>query len=73
MILLDTNVVSEPLRAQSDIHVLEWLDEQIIETLYLPAITVAELRLGVAILPEGKKKLLLLIVAGLQVLNPWLH
>ena len=52
MILLDTNVVSEPLRPQPDNRVANWLDKQLVETLYLSAITVAELRLGVAQLPH---------------------
>jgi predicted nucleic acid-binding protein len=56
MILLDTNVVSEPLRAQPDPKVLDWLDAQAIETLYLSSITVAELRFGIAVLPEGKRR-----------------
>ena len=41
MILLDTNVVSEPMRPQPDNRVAEWLDKQLVETLYLSAITVA--------------------------------
>jgi len=56
MILLDTNVVSEPLRPQPENRVADWLDKQVVETLYLSAITVAELRLGVAQLPNGRKK-----------------
>lgn len=56
MILLDTNVISEPLKTKSDPNVLAWLDLQAIETLYLSTITLAELRFGIAILPEGKKK-----------------
>lgn len=56
MILLDTNVVSEPLRLEPDLRVVEWIDEQPLETLYLSAITVAELRAGVALLPPGKKR-----------------
>ena len=46
MILVDTNVVSEPLRAVPKPRVAEWLDAQALETLYLSAITVAELRFG---------------------------
>ena len=42
MILLDTNVVSEPLRAAPDARVVEWIDAQSLETLFLSAITVAE-------------------------------
>lgn len=56
MIILDTNVVSEPLRHIPDPVVLEWLDRQQIETMFLTSIGLAELRAGVAILPDGKRK-----------------
>jgi predicted nucleic acid-binding protein len=56
VILLDTNVVSEPLRAAPDARVIEWIDAQPLETLFLSAITVAELRAGVALLPTGKRR-----------------
>jgi predicted nucleic acid-binding protein len=60
VILLDTNVVSEPLRPAPDARVIAWIDAQPLETLFLSAITVAELRAGVALLPAGKRR------AGLQ-------
>ncbi|WPL19496.1 putative ribonuclease FitB [Thiorhodovibrio winogradskyi] len=56
MILLDTNVVSEPWKKQPDPRVLAWLDAQAIETLYLSAITVAELRHGIATMPQGQRQ-----------------
>ena len=56
MILLDTNVVSEPLRRTPDVRVIAWIDAQPLETLFLSAITVAELRAGVALLPTGKRQ-----------------
>ena len=56
MVLLDTNVVSEPLRPVPDLRVIEWIDAQPLETLFLSAITVAELRAGVALLPTGKRR-----------------
>lgn len=56
MIILDTNVISEPLRPTPDRMVLEWLDEQHIETVYLTSITVGELRFGIAALPRGKRR-----------------
>jgi predicted nucleic acid-binding protein len=56
MILLDTNVVSEPLKLTGDVGVLNWLDAQIIETLYLSTISLAELRFGIAALPPGKRR-----------------
>ncbi|HEU0198362.1 MAG TPA: type II toxin-antitoxin system VapC family toxin [Nevskiaceae bacterium] len=59
MILLDTNVVSEPWKPEPDPHVLAWLDAQVVETLYLSAITVAGLRYGVAALPAGQRRKLL--------------
>lgn len=59
MILIDTNVVSEPWRPVPDARVLDWLDAQAIETLFLSAITVAELRFGIAAMPEGKRRTVL--------------
>jgi len=56
MILLDTNVVSEPLRPAPSRHMLDWFDGQALETLYLSAFTVAELRSGVTLMPMGKKR-----------------
>lgn len=56
MILLDTNVISEPLKLSTDAGVLSWIDAQSIDTLYLSAISLAELRFGIAALPAGKRK-----------------
>ena len=56
MILVDTNVVSEPLGADPESRVADWLDAQALETLYLSAITVAELRFGVRALPDGRRR-----------------
>jgi predicted nucleic acid-binding protein len=56
MILLDTNLVSEPWKPKPDPHVLAWIDAQSAETLYLSAITVAELRFGIAAMPAGKRR-----------------
>lgn len=56
MILLDTSVVSEPLRSSPDPHVVAWLDAQPLETLFLSVVTVAELRYGVTLLPPGRRR-----------------
>lgn len=56
MILLDTNVISEPQRREPHARVLDWIDAQALETLYLSAITVAELRAGIALIPAGKRR-----------------
>lgn len=68
MILLDTNVISEPLRVAPDARVLAWIDAQPIETLYLSAITVAELRIGIARMPAGKNRDRLRARVEMQVL-----
>lgn len=56
MIILDTNVVSEPMKADGHRGVQTWLDEQLAETLYLTSISLSELLLGVEVLPDGKRK-----------------
>lgn len=56
MILLDTNVISEALRPSGRADVLDWLDAQAMETLYLSTITLAELRFGIAALPAGRRQ-----------------
>ncbi len=56
MIILDTNVISEPMRPKGDPAVRAWLDEQAAETLYLTATSLSELLLGVELLPDGARK-----------------
>jgi toxin FitB len=56
VIVLDTNVISEPLRPSPNANVLAWLDQQDANTLYLTTITVAELRYGVAALPDSRRR-----------------
>ena len=56
MILLDTNVVSEPMRPNPDPKVLDWLDAQAAESLYLSTVSLAELLLGIESLPAGKRR-----------------
>ena len=57
MILIDTNVMSELWKAEPNPDVLAWVDAQTVETLYLSAITVAELRFGLATMPEARPRL----------------
>ena len=52
MILVNTNVISEPMRPAPDPRVIEWLGAQALETLYLNTIIVAELRFGAWSLPR---------------------
>lgn len=56
MIVLDTNVVSEAMKAAPNPAVLAWLDEQAAETLYLSSVTLAELLFGIGALPSGRRK-----------------
>jgi predicted nucleic acid-binding protein len=56
MIVLDTNVISELWKAAPEPNVLAWIDAQSVETLYLSAVTVAELRFGLAAMPAGKRR-----------------
>lgn len=56
MIILDTNVVSEPLRPAPATAVLDWLDAQAPATLFLTTISLAELWAGVAALPAGRRR-----------------
>lgn len=55
MIVLDTNVVSEVLKAQPDAHVVAWL-ESLADDVAITAVTLAELLAGLRRLPEGRRK-----------------
>jgi predicted nucleic acid-binding protein len=56
MIILDTNVVSEPLKLRPSPEVLDWFDRQAEATLYLTAPGLSEVLAGVALLPAGRKR-----------------
>jgi predicted nucleic acid-binding protein len=56
LIILDTNVASEPAASRGNERVLAWFDRQLPHSLFLTAITIAELFSGVAVLPEGRRK-----------------
>ena len=66
MILLDTNVLSELMKSAPEPHALEWLDTLSPSECYLSAITKAEIELGIALLPEGKRKVDLKTAAELM-------
>ena len=56
MYVLDTNVVSELMREQPQAEVLVWMDRQLTDNLYVTAVTEAEIRTGIAILPDGERR-----------------
>lgn len=56
MIVLDTNVVSEVLRAAPSAKVMSWLRSEPIEALFTTTITEGELFFGVALLDAGRRR-----------------
>ncbi|WP_172147550.1 type II toxin-antitoxin system VapC family toxin [Pseudomonas tumuqii] len=66
MILLDTNVLSELMRAKPAPEVLAWVDAQSSRELFISAITVAEILYGIARMSDGKRKQGLLELATLM-------
>ena len=55
-IILDTNVLSELMRSQPAPIVVAWFARQTAATFYITAITQAEILLGIALLPAGKRR-----------------
>ena len=59
MIILDTNVLSTLMNSRPDVAVVAWLDRQTTESIWITSITVFESRLGLALLPGGRRRQLL--------------
>lgn len=59
MIILDTNVVSELMRREPHPAVLRWVAAQPRALLHVTALTVAEILLGIELLPAGERRRLL--------------
>ena len=56
MILLDTNILSELMRPAPEPAVEQWLADQPAASVFISAITEAELRYGLALMPSGKRR-----------------
>ena len=56
MTILDTNVISALMQASPEVPVIEWLDQQAPDELWITSITVYELRVGLSLLPPGKRR-----------------
>ena len=56
MIILDTNVLSALMRTAPEAAVVAWLDRQPAESVWITSITLFESRLGLALLPAGRRK-----------------
>ena len=63
-IILDTNVLSELMRSLPDPVVVEWFTRQNDTTFYTTTITQAEILLGIALLPAGKRRDMIADAAG---------
>ena len=54
--LLDTNVVSEPMRVRPNAGVLSWLAQVDEDSVFLSVVTITELRYGIERLATGKRR-----------------
>jgi hypothetical protein len=56
VIILDTNVVSALMQRTPDVAVIDWLNQQPAESIWLTSITIFETRFGLALLPKGRRR-----------------
>jgi predicted nucleic acid-binding protein len=56
MIILDTNVLSALMQVDPDAVVIDWLDRQPAESIWITSITLFEARLGIALLARGRRQ-----------------
>lgn len=56
MIILDTNVLSALMRAVPDVPVIDWLDRQPPESVWITSVTLFEARFGLSLLPKGRRR-----------------
>ncbi len=56
MLVLDTNVISELMKASPSPRVLEWWSQQQSGELFTTTVTMAEILYGIEILPKGKRR-----------------
>src|ERR1700686_2899135 len=56
MIILDTNVLSALMRTAPEAPVVAWLDRHPAESVWITSITLFEARLGLALLPNGRRR-----------------
>lgn len=59
MIFLDTNVISELMREESDGTVARWLDQQIAASVWTTSVVEMEIRYGIESLATGRRRELL--------------
>ena len=56
MIILDTNVLSTLMHREPEASVVAWVDRQPPESVWITSITLFETRLGLALLPAGRRR-----------------
>lgn len=56
MLILDTNIISAVINPAANLQIVKWLELQKEGSLYLCAPVLAEMRFGVALLPDGARK-----------------
>jgi len=56
MYLLDTNVLSEAAKPVASRQVIAWLEQTDEDRLFLSAVSIAEIKRGIALLSNGKKQ-----------------
>jgi predicted nucleic acid-binding protein len=56
VIVIDTNVISEVMKPSPSLAVLEWLNQQNSNSLFVSTITLGEIEYGLRILPAGKRR-----------------
>jgi toxin FitB len=56
LIVLDTNVLSALMQKAPEPLVVDWLDHQPAESVWITAVTLFEARLGLALLPAGRRR-----------------
>ncbi len=59
MIILDTNIISELMKEMPNAHVVQWINKQNANYLYITTITIGEIVYGLEVLPLGKRRYLL--------------
>jgi toxin FitB len=56
MIILDTNVLSALMSRMPDASVVDWVDRQPRQSIWITSVTVLEVRFGLQTMPAGKRR-----------------
>jgi toxin FitB len=57
MIVVDTNVVTELMKASPDQAAVSWMNHQDSSTLFLTTVTIGEIGYGLRVMPQGRRRL----------------